>query len=224
MLPKPRQTKRKFYNKYIYKLTCKLTGAPLLRNYTWSKCIEFAVHNTWPEPRYAGYGVNKPTVDNEAFIRLATFLEHHHKVETKFRVEGQFIDIYVNDKKFYDAFAYEFEDLITYRAEPRPGLEKDLLESKNKIFVKHLPHNKYEYKVYLLPHKIDTDFQFRDTLSKWIALQSGIQWTDSLHNWLMKTTSNWDRRYTYIEDEKTLLLLKLRCSSLVGKVFQHVIK
>jgi hypothetical protein len=39
----------------------------------------------------------------------------------------------------------------------------------------------------------------------------------------MKTDWNWDRRYVLVEDEGTLLLMKLKNSEVVGTVYNYVI-
>ena len=42
-------------------------------------------------------------------------------------------------------------------------------------------------------------------------------------DWFIKTEYNWDRRYVLVEDSQTLLLLKLRNSEALGRIYDYVI-
>jgi hypothetical protein len=58
----------------------------------------------------------------------------------------------------------------------------------------------------------------------WLIIQSPkITCTSAVQSWFMKTDWNWDRRYVLVEDEGTLLLMKLKNSEVVGTVYNYVI-
>jgi hypothetical protein len=58
----------------------------------------------------------------------------------------------------------------------------------------------------------------------WIKKQSPrITFTDAIATWFLSTEWNWDRRYVLVEDDHTLLLLKLRNSEVVGRIYNYVI-
>jgi len=89
---------------------------------------------------------------------------------------------------------------------------------------KKLPHNKYQFRVYLLPHKLAGDTEEKEKFINWMKTQnSKIRLTDTVIKWFMHTDWNWDRRYILVEDEPTLLMLKLRNSSVVGRIYNYVI-
>jgi hypothetical protein len=44
-----------------------------------------------------------------------------------------------------------------------------------------------------------------------------------VQKWFLKTDWNWDRRYVLVEDEGTLLMMKLRNSDVVGTVYNYVV-
>jgi hypothetical protein len=105
-------------------------------------------------------------------------------------------------------------------------LEKniDLLKDSDKIITKKLPHDKYRFKVYLLPHKLANDELGKKRYLQWVESQKEkILITKSVKNWFMTTNWNWDRRYIYVEDPSTLLLLKLRNSETIGRSYEYVI-
>ena len=56
---------------------------------------------------------------------------------------------------------------------------------------------------------------------KWIKSQDYLHITDSTAQWFVTTNWNWDRRYIMAQNEKSLLMLKLRCGDLVGPVYDY---
>ena len=130
------------------------------------------------------------------------------------------IDFYTNDKKFYEELCEKFREYVRLRFQPPAGLEDIMLDEEKKIFVKQLPHERYQYRAYLHPHKITQED--KDALANWLEKQKpNITFTKSIKNWLLRTSENWDRRYIYIDNEQTLLMMKLRSPNLVGQVFKY---
>jgi hypothetical protein len=139
------------------------------------------------------------------------------------RVEGHFLDIYTNDKEFYDQLSIDLEDLIVHRYEP-DELCINLLDNPRTIVCDKLPHNRYNFRVYLQPHKLAGNIENKQKFLDWLIIQSPkITCTSAVQSWFMKTDWNWDRRYVLVEDEGTLLLMKLKNSEVVGTVYNYVI-
>ena len=227
MLPKSKKTKRKFYNKWIYKVTCSLEGAYALRIWSLSDIVSVASGGTSSQDNY--WSENNKTkfmTDAKNWLKLGLILEPN-KDKLQIRIEGNNIDVYTNDKSLYDTICDTFKDednVLWRRFEPIKGNEKQLLDSEYSVFVKHLPHNRYLYKVFLLPHRLGNR-EDREKLCVWLDNQKPkITFTDSIRKWVIDTTENWDRRYIYVEDEPTLMLMKLREHHLIGKVYKHIIK
>ena len=58
----------------------------------------------------------------------------------------------------------------------------------------------------------------------WIKKQDPrITCTPALEKWFINTDWNWDRRYVLVEDEATVLMMKLRNAEVVGSVYKFVI-
>jgi hypothetical protein len=112
---------------------------------------------------------------------------------------------------------------MTHRFEPSAAAA-ELLEQPQTIVAAKLPHNKYHYKVYLLPHKLAGDKESKKKYVEWLKGQTPrITCTPAVERWFIKTDWNWDRRYVLVEDEHTLLMLNLRNSEVVGRVYNYVI-
>lgn len=198
MLNKVKQTTRKFYNKWNYKISIRQKGVSLLRYRT---------------PVEASAEAKTEDLKN-IFISLSTI---DQSLYCK-RIENDILDIYTNDKSIFDMLCQKHSILVKNAFAPAEGIE-DLLSDSHSIIVKKLPHDRYRYKVFLQPHKI-TDMQEKTNFINWLSTQgSRINITETVKTWFYKTHWNWDRRYMYVEDDKTLLLLKLKNAAALGTVY-----
>jgi hypothetical protein len=58
----------------------------------------------------------------------------------------------------------------------------------------------------------------------WLKTQEDrVTCTPAVEKWFMTTDWNWDRRYILVQDESTLLMLKLRNSEVVGRIYNYVV-
>lgn len=156
-------------------------------------------------------------VDN--ILLLIKVLNQFHKNEYQRRVERRMIDIYTNNQTLYNELSTKFLNVVYHRFEP--AADRPLFDN-GKISCSKLPHDRFKYKVYLKPHKITLD----DKLNyiNWLQKQKDkVSITESVRNWFIRTDWNWDRRYIWVDNEKTLLLLKLRNPDVCGKVVEYVI-
>lgn len=198
MLNKLKQTTRKFYNKWNYKISIRQKGVSLLRYRT---------------PIEASDETKIEDLKN-VFISLSTI---DQSLYCK-RIENDILDIYTNDKSIFDMLCQKHSILVKNAFAPAEGIE-DLLSDSHSVVVKKLPHDRYRYKVFLQPHKI-ADMQEKINFINWLSTQGPrINITETVKNWFYKTHWNWDRRYMYVEDDKTLLLLKLKNAAALGTVY-----
>lgn len=215
---KPKLTTRKFYNKWLYKVTLRVPGVAIFRQY---KLTEIATLTLTPNNNVDS--IRTRAANNKTnIVELAEFLAEW-PAETWFkRIESSNIDIYINSKEHYHQLMAKFTPLVVLCFEPDEG-NLSILENTGCIVAKKFPHNKYHYKAYLLPHRIKNK-ESKKQLLEWIDGQSKrILISDSVKNWFIATEYNWDRRYILVEDEHTLLMLKLRSSDSLGRVYNYVI-
>ena len=155
-------------------------------------------------------------------MQFGLFLSAWDRNEYGTRIETDCIDLYTNNKDFYRAALLEFDQFIKHSFEPDLNAV-GVLENSRSIIVKTLPHNRYRYKVFLLPHKMQIKEEKVDCVN-WIQSQnSRIRMSPAVATWFINTDWNWDRRYVLVEDDATLLMLKLRAANVVGRVYEHVI-
>lgn len=219
---KTQKTSRKFYNKWVYKVSLKVQGANIFRTHSLDDIKEFIqLPLDQSKPRYSTH--TRAMANRDQILELTEFLLiQNPSVYTK-RIEHHYIDFYTNDRNFYEELSLKFESAMLHRFEPDPTT-LDLLDTPQTILATKLPHNRYHYKVYLLPHKMAGDKESKKKYVDWLKTQDPrITCTPAVQKWFIKTDWNWDRRYVLVEDEHTLLMLKLRNSEVVGRVYNYII-
>lgn len=216
----PKSTSRKFYNKWLYKITLHLQGAAILR-YDLYKVIDF--YNDAHKEGIWGWQ-NKALAEKDFVLELVNFLSSKDKNIWSKRVERSFIDFYTNDQKFFDELSILASDRIIHRYQPTDQGTAILENSATNVAVPKFPHDRYKHKVYLLPHKMKGDKESKEKYVDWLKKQyPKVTCTPAIANWFVATDWNWDRRYILVEDESMLLMLKLRNSEVVGRVYNYVL-
>lgn len=217
-----RYTKRKFYGKWLYKITVQIPGVSIFRLKTLEDVLEFCNSN------YSSSGAIHSTKDKAYLnkldiISVSEFLSKWPSTDWAKRIETNWMDIYTNNKELYDSARVQLLPVLKGSFEPEPSSLEHILDPTN-IVVKKYPHNKFRYKVYLLPHKIDTEIAVRLNYLNWLEGQAPrILISQAVKKWFIKTIWNWDRRYVLVEDHQTLLMLKLRNPDVIGRVYNYIL-
>ncbi len=216
---KTHQTKRKFYNKWLYKVSVSAKGLGLFRVIPLDTielvCLDPSI------TRYRWY--LEDNNDSGALIKIARTLLQEPKDHWSLRIESKTMDIYTNSFDFYELLSKKLARYVFRRYQPDPK-NLDIVKTDRQIVCKKLPHKKYQYRVYLKPHTLGSDTKSKSMLADWLSnYGEGIRCTDSVKNWFIRTTWNWDRRYVLVEDEAVLLMMKMRCGNAAGTVYQYVV-
>lgn len=215
-------TSRKFYGKWLYKISLRQAGCAIFRNYKFDYIKELCQSNT---DLGRPYSVHQKAYNNrENILRLCEVLEKFDPVIWTKRIENSNLDLYTNDINFYQTVSQEFQDTVLHQFEPDPSTVNLLTDSASAVAVKKLPHNRFQYKVYLLPHKMSGDREGKEKYIEWLKNQGDrVTCTPAVERWFIKTDWNWDRRYILVENESMLLMLKLRNSEVVGRIYNYVL-
>lgn len=200
---KIKSTTCKFYNKWDLKVSFSHCELNVFRHLTLSE-------------------IQNSEKSSEFVKNLAAVLNQQLQGSYLKRVESKILDIYTNDQSLFDYFLDKFDEHIK-NAYKIDECNKNLLDLPYTVVAKHLPHKKYQFKVFLQPHKIKNKDEKQRYL-QWLDTQSPrIKISESVKSWFYNTQWNWDRRYVYVDDEKTLLLMKLRMPESIGTVYNYVL-
>lgn len=219
---KTKYTTKKFYNKWIYKITFLIPGISFCRLHLTNGNIFDFLDNVLPTRMKYSSSI-KADQNKELIKKFCRFLENYDKNLYSLRVERDRVDFYCNDINIYDTVFDNFSNFAIHKFEPS-GDPKQLLESSsNKILASRYPHNKYHYKVYLRPHKMEFDKDLRSRYINWLSSNQNVKISNAVKSWFMVTNWNWDRRYMLVADSQTLLMIKLKNPEVVGKVYEYEI-
>lgn len=221
-MQKNKTTKRKFYGKWLYKVSIKMPGIAITRTKTLHECITF-LREPVPNNMYRHSLITKAHANAGLIIGLCNFLKVLPADAWTKRIETNQFDFYTNDKDLYDRCCDKFTDMVIQQFAPEED-NLELLKNQYTIITKKLPHNKYRYKAFLRPHKLKGDIDAKKRYLEWIDMQGDkIRISNVVKKWFITTDWNWDRRYLLVEDTPTLLMLQMRSGDAVGKVYEYAV-
>jgi hypothetical protein len=220
-MKKFKKTKHSFYGKWLYKVSIELDGGTIIRYKTLDQLDAYFKSNE-NKPLNTLSLAYKASKNKEIIFDVARFIDSLPKDVYAFRCERSIFDLYTNDAGIFKTFIEKYENLLRFAFEPESDAIS-LLQSKKNIVVKKYPHDRYKYKVFLLPHKVKNEDQKNDFLN-WCESQDGkITLSAAIKEWFLCTKWNWDRRYVLVQDEQTLLMMKLKNSDAVGTIYDYVV-
>lgn len=216
-----KKTNRSFYGKWLYKISLKLEGSSVIRHRTTEDLVK--LFDTYNQKLATNSLMSKAVRNKDDILKLSKFLEKFDKHLYAVRHESDVFDLYTNNVDLFDDLMSKFNSFVRLVCSPESGSDESLLQQKKNIIVKKYPHDRYRYRVFLLPHKI-TDTKEKIEFLGWINSQNNrIRLTTAVYDWFLNTRWNWDRRYVLVEDQNTLLLLKLKNPEAVGGIYDYVI-
>lgn len=212
-------TSKKFYNKWLYKVTVYCPGIHVLR---FADTLDAVINHMNAVKKDPVWWYRRDVRANRYQILTLLNLLNNYPKEWGKRIESSYVDIYTNNLNLYDELSKVMVNDIIHRYEPDTA-ELDLLDDRYTIVSKKLPHDRYQLRVYLQPHKIkdhDEKLLFLDWLE---GQKPRVTLSKSVRDWFLYNYINWDRRYILVEDDATLLMIKLRQANVVGKVYRYVV-
>jgi len=218
-----KQTRRKFYGKWLYKVSLDLPGAALFRFNLPTDVLSYIDDQTRKDNRYVSRYVQEAQTHRESFVKYLNTITTYSRDLYAIRIESRTLDIYTNEQALFDELSFNCTGFIKSRCEPCKETI-DIINQPYKIAANKLPHNMYQHKVFLLPHKLAYNVDEKIKYINWIGTQGNkIKISDAVKQWFLSTNWNWDRRYVYVDSESTLLMLKLRNPDVIGRVYDYVV-
>jgi len=207
----------------MYKVGLKIEGCAILRGRP-INTVKFVFGQDMDEKVFYPQWRTKSFVNRSSIIRFCEFMEKFPEDEYALRIENDRLDVYTNNQDLYDTLSTTCEENIIHRFQPDINNLHILNRPQHTIIVKKLPKNRYNYRVYLLPHKMPSRSEDKKKYINWIKTQDPRRTcTPALEKWFFTTDWNWDRRYVLVEDEATVLMMKLRNAEVIGTVYKFVI-
>jgi len=214
-----KQTKRSFYGKWLYKISLDIPGIAIFRERSFDQLIQILIA---PDVRTPTAYVRKARANRDAIIEFTSTVAKRRKDSYALRIQSDTVDVYTNNQRFFNLLSKKFEQYLRVAYYPTDDAKAVLLNKKN-IIVNKYPHDLYQHKVFLLPHRIKSKDD-KTRMISWLETQGDkITLSPAVKRWFVDTNWNWDRRYIMVDNKSTLLILNLRLGDAVGQVYDYVI-
>jgi len=205
-------TKKLFYGKWLYKVSYNIDGCSFIRHKSFDG-IDNTIEKLVPNSTYNRKIINS----KDDLVHLTGLLKKVPGNSYDIRIETNIIDVYTSDEAFFNTMLCLLPEKIRFAQKP-----EQQLSDKHTILVKKYPQDKFTMRVYMKPHKMDVSE--KPQYIKWLKSVNGVSISDAVSQWFITTHWNWDRRYILVDSEKTLLMLKLKNSNVVGTVYNLIIQ
>ena len=226
MFQTTKETKRLYFNKWIYKICLHLEGMSYIKRTSLKNLmlLDYSpVTNGWYF-RQKQLAVN----NKDELIKIALFLEdskEHYSFQT--RTEGPTLGIFTNDLSLIDKVNSEFGPLVTDVYQPlNDDVAKYLISNKNKIICTELPSGLYQFKTYFtssqkIPASTRTNFlAWADNYS-----DEKISMPKSTRIFLEGSNGYYSYgQYFYTSDSKMLAMALMFISGYASKTDEYVLK
>lgn len=201
------ETRRKFYNKWLYKITLESVNLYVFRVYSFKRlCYHIKYKTVTIHPEIANLVNLLSAVPNTSWAKRLENLSTIH--------------IYTNSKDLVMQIQSQLPNRVVKMYEPDPRYLSNL-NTNNTILVKKLPHRRYKHKVFI--RLLDDSLETKTSIMNWIFSKNPhIKCTKNTKRWFL--TANWDfgARSILVEDEQHIMLLKLYHPDLVCKIYNFV--
>lgn len=220
------KTSKLYYNEWPYKIACAIDGASRLARQgpsdTKKFCSEATVFSRLGWPRQ-----DAATLDDKIQLlqftnKVEPFLDI--KDQVRIRVEGRHFNMFCKDLALLETIYESLEPWVVnvYGPDNEQELKFMLSNDNKKITCDHLPHNKYQFKVYL---RNNMQSDSRDKFLGWSkTYQDRILISKTTIGWLSSwTTYRWTQcPFLYVEDARSLTMIGLFLGGNIKKVEEFI--
>ena len=219
------ETKKLFYNKFVYKINLELGGVAYLKRMSFEDLKKMQSFGS-------SFGRHSTTRDQaiknkKEIIELGFFLEAcKSKYTFHSRAEGSTLSLYSNDENFVNKIKKECKDYTTELWEPASVQAESFLKSNTrKIICDALPKGKYRYKVHIANASIPTNSRvsFLNWANKYDDSRIFLP-CSTKRNLGEESAGYFYGQYFYTSDDKMLNMSLMFFSDYIQKTEHYVLK
>lgn len=225
-----KKTKKLFYNKYPYKVSTQCKGACFVTRRGIEFVLDFCESNR-PDPysfRAWHNTENYTDSDKKKLRKFSITAEPFIKAKGPsllIRTEGNQLNFFTNDLTTYQNIQKSFEEWITEITEPGSTEDLDFLLSSDskKILVDALPHDIYQYRIYV---KNTMHHEKRLNFKSWFEKypEGTIRSTRCTNLWLTGKSPYFREPFLYVKNKPTLSMIGLYISGDIKKIEEFVLR
>lgn len=210
-------TNKLFYDKWPYKITCKVPGITLLRSFGFKYICSLTDQNIFNHNWHRYNKFNLTYLKN--FINLADIYINDENI--KRRIERNIISFYFLTKDKFDEFLEKLNQYIISVSEPLDNTNLDILQKDNRyIICDQLPHKKFKFKI-----------TFKDMPPN--IRKNLILWAEKYNNddiYITKSTKihfhgikyHYGAHYFYIRDPKMISFITLAAAGYIRRIDKFI--
>lgn len=193
------QTSKLYYNKYLYKVECRIDNAyAILSRIRRPSTSEWKIHRSWHQ-------VNTQPIMLDFYYKLLPYVSK----DIKFRAEGKHFNIFCNEIAIVDELKDKLKTYIF--AVHMPFSEEDvgymLDNGHKKRLCNNLPRDKYKFRVFL---RTDTPHDMREKFYKWTEnYPDRILLSNATKDWCHSRKHYLQLPFMYVEDGPLISMASL---------------
>lgn len=212
------QTKKLYFNKWIYKIETSTPGASLIKRWGVTDSQDFCNN-----PKDTRWRKHYTTADKTQLLEYIAAVEPFLDKEMQMRAEWDTLNFYLNDYNLYKQLQTRLSDWVVSVTEPASiGDVESLQEKGSLVLCDELPHKKYHYRLYLryqMPLHLRLSFLgWLDNYSETVKPSKGtIRWLSGRSHYLQDP-------FIYVSNQSQLLMVKLFLSDYARKTEEFILR
>lgn len=224
---KVEQSYQLWYNEYLYKSTFIIPGIYVLRHYHNEEEIQLYIDSiertTWKKALFNSF-VESYKQNKDSILQFASLTDAGRKNKEIFiRIQEPHVSIFSNNLDVHISLEKTFPNQLHSISRPNEKSIPALLEGKNVMVVKTLPHDRYRYKViinnYSVTHSIPK------SLFDWgLAQGDAVKFSKKTAKYFRSPGLYLDQGFLYIEDESTLTMCNMFLTKCPKRIIKYVLE
>lgn len=213
------KTKKLFYNKWPFKIECRLKGSNYIARIGSQRFIEWL-----DDPNGFHFLDVKKGHDAIALKKFATIFSQFEDKDIQVRGEGYHFSVFVKDEALLKELETKLKSWVYSITRPESDQELEFLisNSAKKTLCDRLPHEKYRYKVTLKENTpLETRSKFVDWLGKY---DDRVRVSNSSKLWLYGEKMWVQAPFFYVETDKHLSMVLLYLGNHIRKTEEFILK